>query len=71
MPSLAQSIGHRVTIARIQADMTQAQLAQALGLRNGVAFISRLENGLSEVRLGKLIQIAGALNVPVEELLPV
>lgn len=71
MPSTTQYIGQQVAAARIRAELTQAQLAHALGLRNGVAFISRLENGVNEVRLGKLIEIAKVLNVPPEELLPV
>jgi transcriptional regulator with XRE-family HTH domain len=57
----------------MKAGLSQLDLAQKIGLHGegSDAAISRLEAGLREPRLGKLIQIADALNVPLESLLPV
>lgn len=66
-------VGNAVAKARVEAMMTQLQLAHAIGLagEDAGAAISRLENGEQEPRLGKLIRIAEALGVPLESLLPV
>lgn len=50
--------------------ITQAELAHRIGGESS-ASISRLESGFHEPRLGKLIQIAEALGVTLESLLPV
>ena len=71
--SSAVYVGQRVAEARIKARMTQLELAQKIGLEGegSDAGISRLEAGLQEPRLDKLIRIADALEVPLESLLPV
>lgn len=72
-PSAAAYVGRQVTLARIRADLTQLQLAHKIGLQgdDAGAHISRLENGIQEPRLDKLIRIADALEVPLHSLLPV
>lgn len=65
-------VGVQVTRARIRAGLTQLELAHAIGLSgdDAGASISRLENGVNEPRLEKLILIADVLEVPLHSLLP-
>jgi transcriptional regulator with XRE-family HTH domain len=66
-------VGSAVAKARARAKLTQLELAHAIGLsgEDAGAAISRLENGVQEPRLDKLIRIAGVLRVPLDSLLPV
>jgi len=65
-------VGTQVAHYRAKANLTQLQLAHAIGLsgEDAGAAISRLESGLQEPRLEKLIRIAEALGVSLESLLP-
>lgn len=54
-------IGQRLRKARIDKDMTQENLAEKLDI--SVAFLSRVERGLSHVNLKRLSQICAILDV--------
>ena len=54
-------IGQRLKKARIDKDMTQENLAEQLDI--SVAFLSRVERGLSHVNLKRLSQICNILGV--------
>lgn len=72
MSSPLAEIGSQITRARLKAGFTQLELAHLMGHSgdDAGAYISRLENGFHEPRLGTLIRIAEALSVPLESLLP-
>jgi Helix-turn-helix. len=57
---LATTIGQNVKIARIQEDLTQAQLASLCGVEQ--AAISMIEKGKRGVTLNMLAKLAKALN---------
>lgn len=59
-------VGNRIKEARIKADMSQIELANALGLSKGT--ISRYELSSREPRYSQLCAIADVLNVPVQQL---
>ena len=54
-------IGQRLKKARIDKNMTQENLAEQLDI--SVAFLSRVERGLSHVNLKRLSQICSILDV--------
>jgi len=54
-------IGQRLKKARIDKDMTQENLAEKLDI--SVAFLSRVERGLSHVNLKRLSQICAILDI--------
>ena len=54
-------IGHRLKKARIAKKMTQEELAEQIEV--SVAFLSRIERGLSHVNLKRLSQICGILGI--------
>lgn len=54
-------IGHRLKRARLDKKMTQEYLAEQLEV--SVAFLSRIERGLSHVNLKRLSQICNILGV--------
>ena len=58
--------GMNIRIARRQAGFTQIQLSEATGIDQ--ASISRMENGKQSITLDYLKRIAGALGVPLQEL---
>jgi len=60
-------IGQRLKKARIDKDMTQENLAEKLDI--SVAFLSRVERGLSHVNLKRLSQICSILDVTEGEIL--
>lgn len=53
------AIGKRIKLARINADMTQEQLAEILGVTT--PYISRLERGAKSINLKRLYEIANVL----------
>jgi len=65
-------VGALVAAARNRIGMSQLDLAHKIGLsgEDAGAAISRLESGVQEPRLDKLIRISNALKVPLESLLP-
>lgn len=54
-------IGHRIKKARIKKNMTQEALAEQLDV--SVAFISRVERGLSHFNLKRLSEVCSILDV--------
>ncbi len=54
-------IGHRLKRARLDKKMTQENLAEQLEV--SVAFLSRIERGLSHINLKRLSQICNILGV--------
>lgn len=54
-------IGQRLKKARLDKRMTQEDLAEQLDV--SVAFLSRIERGLSHINLKRLSQICGILNI--------
>ncbi|MBR1654567.1 MAG: helix-turn-helix transcriptional regulator [Clostridia bacterium] len=60
-------IGHRLKKARLDKKMTQENLAEQLDV--SVAFLSRIERGLSHVNLKRLSQICGILGISEGEIL--
>lgn len=63
---LAKRIGARLRAARVQAGLTQAQLADG---RYTKAYVSALENGLVKPSMAALHFFAGKLHLPIEQLL--
>ena len=60
-------IGKRLKQARLAKNMTQEDLAEELDI--SVAFLSRIERGLSHVNLKRLSQICGILGITEGEIL--
>jgi transcriptional regulator with XRE-family HTH domain len=58
--------GRRLRQLRRQKDLTQEQLAEAVGV--SVEFISNMERGVNAPSFETLEKLAEALGVPVEEL---
>ena len=54
-------IGQRLKKTRLEKNMTQEKLAEQLDV--SVAFLSRIERGLSHINLKRLSQICGILGV--------
>lgn len=69
--SPAKHLGKNIRAARVAADKTQQQLAEAIGHSGGDAgaFISRLEAGKQQPRVDTLHRIAKVLGVQLDELL--
>ena len=57
-------IGQRIQKYRLQRNLTQEQLAEAINVSQ--KHLSRIENGYHNPRFDMVIQIANALNVPVD-----
>lgn len=62
-PQLALEIGKLIHKQRKAAGMTQAMLAEAVGLESET--ISRIENGIRLPSIEKLVEIADVFHVPV------
>ncbi len=60
-------VGHRLKRARIKKNMTQEDLAEEIDV--SVAFISRVERGLSHFNLKRLGEVCALLNVTEGEIL--
>ncbi len=65
--SLTKAIGRVIAKRRTERSMTQEYVAERLGV--GYEAVSRIERGAIMPTIGKLIQLAGVFNCPVEELL--
>ena len=58
----AKKLGKKIKLARIEFDLTQAQLAEKIDAKQ--KSISRYETGVSLPSLETLVKIAGALDKP-------
>lgn len=65
--NIGKRFGRNLTLARRHAGLTQAQLSQRASMP--IHSISQLENGHRLPRLGTLLSLAGALEVPAADLL--
>ena len=65
---LTVDMGKLIKTARVEADMTQAELAEKIRRRQ--ASLSDIENGKMEVDAGTLVQLAGALQKPITYFFP-
>lgn len=65
--TLAHQVGHRIRVRRADFNLTQAQLAQAVGI--GQAQMSHLERGNKQLNLARLEQIAKVLGCSPVDLL--
>ena len=65
--SLAKAIGRVIAKRRTERGMTQEYVAECLGV--GYEAVSRIERGAIMPTIGKLVQLAGVFNCPIEELL--
>ena len=70
LQSTRKAIGRRIKSQRILADITQCQLAEALGY-SSAATVGRIERGNSPVPGEMLHAIAAALGCPVDRLIGV
>lgn len=62
-----RALGKRVRLLRLTHELTQAQLAAAAGLSR--SFVSLIEHGSHGVDVVRLLRLAAALDVSLEELL--
>jgi ribosome-binding protein aMBF1 (putative translation factor) len=65
---VARNVGLRIQAARLAANLTQSELAEATGIDR--TYISRLERGRYNVSVSTLCRLARALGVSGGELLP-
>ncbi len=65
--SLTKAIGRVIAKRRTERGMTQEYVAERLGV--GYEAVSRIERGAIMPTIGKLIQLAGVFNCPIEDLL--
>jgi len=68
LDTLAQSVGNSIAARRRLLDLTQQEVADRAGVSQ--KYISALERGERIPNLDTLDQIAGALGVPIRDLLP-
>lgn len=64
---LLKKFGKNVKIARIKKDLTQEQLSEILDVNQN--YIACIECGRQNMSLGKILELANALNVDIETLL--
>ncbi len=64
---LALKMGRAIAVRRQQRQLTQAELAEAIGVEQET--ISRFERGATLPPLGRLSDVADALSCPLDDLL--
>lgn len=64
---LLKKFGKNVKIERIKRDLTQEQFAEILDV--SANYVAYIENGRQNMSLGKILELANALNIPIETLL--
>ncbi len=64
---LLKRFGKNVKIERIKQDLTQEALAEKLGMSQN--YLACIECGRQNMSLGKILELADALNVDIEILL--
>ncbi len=65
--TLLKRFGKNVKIERIKKDLTQEQFAEILDVNPN--YIACIECGRQNMSLGKILELANALNVDIETLL--
>lgn len=64
---LLKKFGKNVKIERIKKDLTQEKSAEILGVSPN--YFACVENGRQNMSLGKILELANALDVKIENLL--
>lgn len=64
---LLKRFGKNVKIERIKKDLTQEKFSEILGV--SANYIACVENGRQNMSLGKILELANALDVNIENLL--
>lgn len=64
---LQKQVGEHIRSLRLAKQMGQGKLARGLGI--SVAALSKIENGLTDINLSRLAQIAQLLEVSILELI--
>ncbi len=62
-----RALGKRVRILRLTRELTQEELAAAAGMSRN--FVSLIEHGAHGIDVVRLLRLAAALDVPIDELL--
>jgi transcriptional regulator with XRE-family HTH domain len=65
---LKTQLGHRIKVRRVDCRLTQEELADRIGMKQGQ--LSQVERGLLGLSVSQLVAIARALDCPVSDLLP-
>lgn len=65
--TLLKKFGKNVKIARIKKDLTQERLSEILDINQN--YIACIECGRQNMSLGKILELANALQVDIETLL--
>lgn len=64
---LLKKFGKNVKIARIKKDLTQEQLAEIMDVNSN--YVAYIEAGRQNMSLGKILELANALEVDINTLL--
>lgn len=64
---MLKQFGKNVKIMRIKNDLTQEQLAERMGVSQH--YLACIETGRQNMSLGKILGLANALNVSINQLL--
>lgn len=64
---LLKRFGKNVKIERIKKDLTQEKLSEILDVNQN--YIACIERGRQNMSLGKILELANALNIKIEKLL--
>ena len=62
-----KGIGQMIRLARIKKGMTQADLAETIGVSQGA--VGQWEQGMTTPRTKHIVRLSSLLEIPVEELL--
>ena len=62
-----KGIGQTIRLARIKKGMTQAELAETIGVSQGA--VGQWEHGMTIPRPNHIVRLSALLEIPVEELL--
>ena len=62
-----KGIGQMIRLARIKKGMTQADLAETIGVSQGA--VGQWENGMTIPRPKHIVRLSSLLDIPVDELL--
>ena len=65
--TLLKKFGKNVKIERVKQDLTQEQLAEIVNVSQN--YIANIECGKANMSLGKVLELAGYLNVEIDKLL--
>lgn len=64
---LLKKFGKNVKIERIKKDLTQEQLSEILDVNQN--YVACIEQGRQNMSLGKILELANALQIDIENLL--